>query len=110
MDCGLTIEVRSVSNSCKHLLIIVLHVILQLDYQTQKSDGVAVVGLKLNIGLICTLVFATTVLSSVTPNTYRGQFDLQNIVFLSMYEAGETNLLSIKSHVTIKYLSILMTS
>jgi len=53
---------------------------------------------------------ATTVLSSATLHTYRGQFDWQNIVFINIYEAGETNLLPMKSHVTIKYSSISMTS
>jgi len=52
---------------------------------------------------------ATTVLSSVTLRTYRGQFDWQNIVFINIYGAGETNLLPIKSHVTIKCSSISMT-
>ena len=31
---------------------------------------------------------ATTVLSSVTLHTYRGQFDWQTIVFMNMCEAG----------------------
>jgi len=53
---------------------------------------------------------AITVLFSITLHTYRGEFDWQNIVFMNMYEAGETNLLPMKSHVTIKYFSISMTS
>ena len=53
---------------------------------------------------------ATTVLSSVTLHTYRGKFDWQNLVFVNMHEVGETNLLPTKSHVTIKYSSIIMTS
>jgi len=32
--------------------------------------------------------------------TYRGQFDWQNITFMNIDEAGETNLLPIKSYVT----------
>ena len=48
----------------------------------------------------------TTVLSSVTLHTYRGQFDWQNLVFMNMHEAGETNILSKKAHITIKYSSI----
>jgi len=52
---------------------------------------------------------ATTVLSSVTIHTYYGKFDWQNIVFMIIYEAGETNLLLMKLHVTIKYSSISMT-
>jgi len=46
---------------------------------------------------------ATTVLSSVTLHTYCGQLVWQNIVFMNIYEAGETNLLPMKSNVTIKY-------
>jgi len=46
---------------------------------------------------------ATTVLSSGTLHTYQGQFDWQNLVFMNMHEAGETSLLPMKSHVTIKY-------
>jgi len=53
---------------------------------------------------------ATTVLSSVTHHTYRGKFDWQNFVFRNIYKAGETNLLPMKSHVTIKYSSIAMKS
>jgi len=49
---------------------------------------------------------ATTVLSSVTLHMYHGQFDWQNVVFMNMHEAGETNLLPMKSHDTIKYSSI----
>jgi len=41
---------------------------------------------------------------------YRGQLDWQNLVFMNMHEAGETNLLPMKSHVTIKYSSITMMS
>ena len=41
---------------------------------------------------------ATTVLSSVTLHTYRGKFDWQNLVFMTMHEAGEINLLPMKSH------------
>jgi len=52
----------------------------------------------------------TTKLSSVTNYTYRGQFDMQNLAFMNMHEAGETSLLPMKSHVTIKYSSITMTS
>jgi len=36
----------------------------------------------------------STVLSSVTLHTYRGQFNWQNLVFKNMHEAGETNLFS----------------
>ena len=53
---------------------------------------------------------ASTVLSSATPHRYRGKFDWQNLVFMNMHEAGETNLLPMKLHVTIKYSSITMTS
>ena len=53
---------------------------------------------------------ATTVLSSVTLHMYRGQFDWHNLVFMNMHEAGETNIFPMKSHVTIKYSSITMTS
>jgi len=49
---------------------------------------------------------APTVLYSITLHTYRGKFDQQNLVFMNMHEAGETNLLSIKLHVTLKYSSI----
>jgi len=52
----------------------------------------------------------TTVLSSVTTHTYRGQFEWQNLVFMNMHEAGETNLLLMKSQVIIKYSLITMTS
>ena len=53
---------------------------------------------------------ATTVLSSVTLHKYPGQFDWQTLVFIIMHEAGETNLLPMKSNVTIKYYLITMTS
>jgi len=53
---------------------------------------------------------ATTVLSSVKLHLYRGQFDWQNIDFMTMYDEGETNLLPMPSQVTIKYSSISMTS
>ena len=53
---------------------------------------------------------ATTVLSSVTLHTYPGQFDWQTLVFIIMHETGETNLLLMKSNVTIKYYLITMTS
>ena len=53
---------------------------------------------------------ATTVLSFVTLHTYCKQFDWQNIVFMNIYEAGETNLLPMKPHVTITYFSISVTS
>ena len=53
---------------------------------------------------------ATTVLSFVTLYTYSGQFDWQNLVFINMHEVGEISLLPMKSHVTIKYSSIKMTS
>jgi len=43
---------------------------------------------------------ATTVLSSITRHTYRGQ----TIVFMNIYEAEETHLFPMKWHVTIKYL------
>jgi len=42
---------------------------------------------------------ATAVLSSVTLHTYRGLLDWQNLVFMTMHEAGETNLLPVKSYV-----------
>ena len=45
---------------------------------------------------------APTALNFVTLHTYRGKFD-KSRVFMNMHEAGETNLLPIKSHVTIKY-------
>jgi len=51
---------------------------------------------------------ATTVLSSVTLYTNRGQFDWQNLVFLNMHKA--INLLPMKSHVTITYSSFSMMS
>jgi len=38
------------------------------------------------------------------------KFDWQNLVAMNMHEAGETNLLPMKSHVTIKYSSKTMTS
>jgi len=41
---------------------------------------------------------------------YCRQFDWQNILFMNMHEAGETNLLPMKLHVTIKCPSITMTS
>jgi len=47
---------------------------------------------------------------SVTLHTYRGQFDWQNLVFINMHEAEETNLLPMKSHVTNKYSSRTLTS
>ena len=39
---------------------------------------------------------ATTVLSFVTLHMYHGQFDWQNLVFMNIHEAGETNLLPMK--------------
>ena len=53
---------------------------------------------------------APTVLYFFTFHTYRGKFDWQNLVFMNMHEAVKTNLLPMKSHVTIKYSSISMTS
>ena len=37
-------------------------------------------------------ISAATVLSSLTLHMYRGQFDWRNLVFINIYEAGETNL------------------
>jgi len=38
------------------------------------------------------------------------EIDWQNIVFMNMYKAGETNLLPVKLNFTIKYSSFSMTS
>ena len=53
---------------------------------------------------------AITLHSSVTLHTYRGHFDWQNLVFMNMHETGETNLFPMKSHATIKYSSITLSS
>ena len=45
---------------------------------------------------------AITVLSFVTLHTHRGQFDWQNLVFMNMHEAQETNLLPMGSYVSNK--------
>ena len=47
---------------------------------------------------------------SFTLHMYRGQFDWQNLVFMNMHEAGKTNLIPMKLHVTIKYSLITMMS
>jgi len=54
----------------------------------------------------CKSATTVLVLSSVTLHTY--MYWGQNIVFMNIYEAGETNLLQMKSHVTIKYSISLM--
>ena len=51
------------------------------------------------VSVVKTSSSATTVLSSVTIHTYRGQFDWQNLFFMNMHEAWETNLIPMKSHV-----------